>query len=161
MCIDDEAAEKIFQGNGRRGCVFFGFVASLGSSICTRHPFSFTLRFYFIKFTALSTPLFCDLVRLSGFGAPITLISSSCVYYLYMDVTYISPCFLMPYLAVIWANVTSTASLCMSYIKYFSFLQFWWQIECHMFSLQTSFRGSQPLFLRWTFLDLCLCFHTP
>ena len=38
-----------------------------------------------------------------------------------MSATALSPCFLMPFLTVIWVNVTSTASLCMSRIKHFCF----------------------------------------
>ena len=39
MCIDNEAGEQIFQVNGRGGCVFFGYVSSMGSYICARPPF--------------------------------------------------------------------------------------------------------------------------
>ena len=42
----------------------------------------------------------------------------SCVYSLYMAATDLSPCFLMPLLAVIWVNVTSMANFWMSHIKY-------------------------------------------
>ena len=82
-------------------------------------PFSFPLRFYFIKLMAISAPFFCDIVRLSGFSSPINFMYYSCVYYLYMSSTALFPCFLIPFLAVIWVNVTSTANFCMSRIKYF------------------------------------------
>ena len=67
---------------------------------------------------ALGAPLFCDIVRLSGFSAPITSMSYSCVYSLYMAASALYMCFLMPFLAVICVNVTYTASLCMSCIIY-------------------------------------------
>ena len=72
-----------------------------------------------------------------------------------MDTTAIYQLLLMPFLAVIYVNVTSTASLCMSCIKMFSYIQCWWSIGCHMFPLQTSYQGAQPLFLSCPFLDLC------
>ena len=78
-----------------------------------------------------------------------------------MDTTAISRWFLMPFLAIICVNVTSTTSLCMLCIIYFSSTQFWWWIGCHMFSLQTYFRFVQPLFFCWTFMSLCPCFHAP
>ena len=78
--------------------------------------FSFPLRFSFIKCMALSDTFFCDIVRLSGFSAPITFMSYSFLYSLYMATTALSPCFLVPFLVVILVNVIPTASLCMSYI---------------------------------------------
>ena len=124
-------------------------------------PFYFLLCFYFTRSIDLNATFLCNLVRLSGSSDPITLIYSSCVYYLYMDTTAISRWFLMPFLAIICVNVTSTTSLCMVCIIYFSSTQCWWWIGCHMFSLQTYFRFVQPLFFCWTFMSLCPCFHAP
>ena len=73
------------------------------------------LHFYSIRFIARSAPLFCGIVRLSGFSA------SSFVYSLYIAVTSLYPCFLMTFLDIIRVNITSTAILCMSCIKYFFF----------------------------------------
>ena len=56
-------------------------------------PFSFPLHFSFIKFMAISDPFLCDILRLSGFIAPITFMSYSCVYSFYMATTALSACF--------------------------------------------------------------------
>ena len=74
-------------------------------------PFSFTIRFYFIRFNDGSDHLFCDIVRLQESSDPITFMSSNCVYSLYMAATALSPRFLIPSLDVICGHVTSTASL--------------------------------------------------
>ena len=123
-------------------------------------PFNLPLRFYFIRFIALNAPFLCDILRLSGSSAPITLIYSSFVYYFYIYSTALSPCLLMPFLAVICVNVTSTASLCMSRIKKFFSPVLVVNWVSYVF-LQTSYRGAQPLFLYWTFLSLCSCFYAP
>ena len=93
-------------------CRIYGVVHMRMSSL-----FSFPLRF-FIRFIARSDPLFCDIVSLLGYSSPTNLISSSCVYFLYMASTTLFPCFFMNFLAFYCVNVTSMAILCMSCIKY-------------------------------------------
>ena len=159
MCINDEAGKQSFQVNCQRGGVFFIYVSSLGSSICARPTiyFSAPLFFYQIYCPRWSFLMwYCEAV---GFRCPhyfyvfhflIFLING---YHCYLSM------FLMPFSAVIWVNVISTSSLCMLCIKK-KISQCWWQMECHISPLQTSFRGTQPLFLRWPFLDLFLCLNS-
>ena len=66
----------------------------------------------------LTAPLLCDLVKFSGFSAPNTFIYSGCLFLLCMASTALPPWFLMPFLAVIWVNFTSTDILWISCIKY-------------------------------------------
>ena len=112
-------------------------------------------------FISLNAPLFCDLARMLGSIAPITFIYYSCVHYLYTYATALSPCLLMPFLAVICVNVTPTSSLCMSRINYFSFSQVLVANWVSYVFIQTLYRGAQPLFLHWPLLALCSCFHAP
>ena len=84
-------------------------------------PFRFPLHFSFIRFIASSDPFLCDIVRLSGYSAPITFMYSNYVYSLYMAATTLSPCFLISFLDSICENITSTAILWMSCIKHFLF----------------------------------------
>ena len=105
-------------------------------------PFSFPLLFYFVGFISCSATFFCDIVRLLGSSAPITFMSSSFFYSLYMAATSLSTLFLMPFLSLICVDVISTASLCMTCIKYFSSSQFY-RIGCHIYSLQILYQGDQ------------------
>ena len=102
-------------------------------------PLNFPLRYSLFSYIPQCSFL-CDLVRLSWSSDPITFLSSSCLYLLYMVATALYPCFLIPFLYVIYVNVTSTASLCMSCIKYFSSYQCW-LIGCHIFFFHASYLG--------------------
>ena len=85
-------------------------------------PFYFPATFLFYFIYCPSDPFLYDIVRMLGSNSLIILISHNFLYYLYMAATSLCPLFLIPLLAVICLNVTSTSILCMSCIKYFLFL---------------------------------------
>ena len=121
-------------------------------------PFVFPILFYFIRFIVRSYPFLYDLVCLLGSSSPITFMYSNFVYYLYMTDTSLSTCFILPFLAVICMNVTSTASLWMSCIKYYLFVSVLVNWVSYFFPPNFIFRFSTPSPF-FPLLAFCSCFH--
>ena len=91
VCISDEAGEQGWQETISEYVSYLVMYNIWGLSSARVLPFSFSLRFYSIRFIVHSDTFFYDFMRLLRYSASIAFMSPSFVYYLYMEATDLSP----------------------------------------------------------------------